>query len=235
MRVVLCVFFAVSWSVQASAAISKVQLLEMIEKGVDLGLITQLVERDCVDFEVTPEAAIELSPRVPGGVLEAAIKCRASGLSPSQDSSGTALSDAEPFSYKDIQTIAVVPATLDGARDDSLTAAFVGELKRWRRSWVIVDAVELQVHFEGNTAFQADAPISSLLAAARSKGAQAVLLLSGKKYRRFDDPGIRLDLKIVEVNQGKVVWSGGDKGVSNFYNWNAAMKNASKNTVKALP
>jgi hypothetical protein len=42
-------------------------------------------------------------------------------------------------------------------------------------------------------------------------------------------------MKLVEVNQGKVLWSGGDKGVSNFYSWQTAKKNAARNTVKIMP
>lgn len=59
-----------------SAAVSKKQLLAMVEQKVDSVLILQLIQRDCVDFSVTPEVVIELSPIVPKEILQAVIACR---------------------------------------------------------------------------------------------------------------------------------------------------------------
>ncbi len=59
----------------ASAKLSRQQLLEMVEAGTDTALIVSLVERDCVDFEVGPEALIDLSGTVPREVLQAAVQC----------------------------------------------------------------------------------------------------------------------------------------------------------------
>lgn len=58
------------------AAVSKKELLELVEKKVDTKVIVALVERDCVSFEITPTEVLELSARVPAGVLEAALRCK---------------------------------------------------------------------------------------------------------------------------------------------------------------
>lgn len=59
----------------ADAEISKQQLPELIRSGVEEAVVLDLVRRDCVDFEVTPEVVLELSPEVPAEVLRAAIAC----------------------------------------------------------------------------------------------------------------------------------------------------------------
>ena len=60
----------------AGAEVSKEQLLQMADAGMDPGLMASVVERDCVDFEVDPETLIELTPRVPAAALKAAVACR---------------------------------------------------------------------------------------------------------------------------------------------------------------
>ncbi len=68
----LLLFFVTS---TASAKLSREQLLEMVDAGTDTALIVSLVERDCVDFEVGPEALIDLSGSIPREVLQAAVQC----------------------------------------------------------------------------------------------------------------------------------------------------------------
>lgn len=232
----LCAVFLLVPCLTAEAApVSREQLLEMVESGVSPRVVLQLVERDCVDFEVTPEVLIELSASVPQEVLEAAIACRSGSAAAAFGRDRTEQPMEPPLALGDVRVLAMIPATLDGHLEEGLTAAFVDALKTHKPRYTVVDPVELALHFEGEESFDASAPISSLLGAARGKGADALVLVTGTSYRRFDDPGIRLDVKIVEANQGKVLWTGGDKGVSNFYNKNAAMKNASRNTVKIMP
>ena len=219
----------------ASAAISKADLLALIEKKVDQKLVLSLVQRDCVDFDITPDVLLELSDKVPSEIVQAAIDCKSPANSKGGVSEAISLSSAPPFTANDVQTVAVIPLTFDGQADPALTGVVVEELRSQKPRYKLVDPVELEVHFEDKGSFNSTAPIKSLLAAARAVGAQAVLVGSGSSYRRFDDPAVRLDLKLIEVNQGKVLWSGGDKGVSNFYSWQTAKKNAARNTVKALP
>jgi TolB-like protein len=226
---------AVLWSRSSSAAISKNDLLALVDKKVDSNLILSLVQRDCVDFDVTPEVLLELSSKVPNEILQAAIACKSPADSKGNVSQAVDLASGPPLELTAVHTLAVIPLTLDGQLDNALTGVIVEELRSQKPRFKLIDPVEIAVHFEDKGSFTSDAPIKSLLAAARAVGAQAVLVGSGSSYRRFDDPAIRLDMKLVEVNQGKVLWSGGDKGVSNFYSWQTAKKNAARNTVKILP
>lgn len=219
----------------ANAAISKGDLLGLVEKNVDSGLILSLVQKECVDFDVTPGVLLELSGKIPKEILQAAIDCKSPADSKGSVSQAIDLATAPAFDITAVQTLAVIPLILDGQPDNALTGVVVEELRTQKARYKLIDSVEIAVHFEDKGSFDSNAPIKSLLAAARAAGAQAVLVGSGSSYRRFDDPAIRLDLKLIEVNQGKVLWSGGEKGVSNFYSWQTAKKNAARNTVKILP
>lgn len=59
----------------ATAKLSQHELLEMVAAGTETAVIVSLVERDCVDFEVGPEALIDLTGKVPHEVLQAAVAC----------------------------------------------------------------------------------------------------------------------------------------------------------------
>lgn len=232
---VLLVCASILWSRSASAAITKADLLALAEKGVDSKLILSLVERDCVDFDITPDVLLELSSKVPDEIIQAAIACKSPADNKGSVPQAIDLSSAPPVELTALQTVAVIPLMLDGQLDNALTGVMIEELRSQKPRYKLIDPVEIAIHFEDKGSFNSDAPIKSLLAAARAVGAQAVLVGSGSSFRRFDDPAVRLDMKIVEVNQGKVLWSGGEKGVSNFYSWQTAKKNAARNMVGIMP
>ena len=77
-RVSLLVFaaLAVPASAFAGAPVSRAQLREMVGQKVATALIVSLVEKDCVDFEVTGANLAELSKELPPDVLKAAMDCR---------------------------------------------------------------------------------------------------------------------------------------------------------------
>lgn len=217
------------------AAMSKSQLLELVDKGVDTALIVQLVERDCVDFEVTAAVLLELSPRVPKDVLQAAMTCEG-GPDDSEDSSAASAPDpTTALKLSQISVLAVIPATVDGDSDAVLTAAILEELRRQRPRYATIDPLELGADLEDLEDFNSEAPIKSLLEDARSEGAHAVLLVNGSTFRRIEDPGIHLELKIVEVNQGRVLWTGRGSGLSNLFSWQAAKRYAARNAISTLP
>jgi hypothetical protein len=227
----------------AQTPLSKSQLLELSKKEVDVSLIVSLIEKDCVDFEVDAAAVLELSDLVPKAALEAAISCRDENQSlrspnsppgTNAQASDISLSDAAPFSLKDVRRIAVIPLMLDGYPDAALTAAYVDQMKQ-RTQYESVDEFQLRVHFEDSGAFHSNAPIKSLLAAARAEGADAVLVGTANKYKAFDDFAIRLDVRLVEVNRGRVLWSDGARGKSGLYSWQACKKHTARNVVKKMP
>lgn len=59
----------------AWAQISKDQLYEMTEKGLDETVIVSLVEKNCVDFELDGQMIVELSSRVTPEVLRTVVDC----------------------------------------------------------------------------------------------------------------------------------------------------------------
>jgi hypothetical protein len=67
----------------SGAPVTRSQLLSMAKEKVDPDVIRALVERDCVDFDVTAENAAELSQWLPPRVLEAAVRCRQEERGPS--------------------------------------------------------------------------------------------------------------------------------------------------------
>ena len=59
--------------------VSRWQLLELKETGVDVALIVALVEAECVDFELDADTLLELAPRLDKPILQAIFDCRAGG------------------------------------------------------------------------------------------------------------------------------------------------------------
>lgn len=226
------------------APLSKVQLIELAQKKVDTELIVELITRDCIDFTVDATVVLELSGVVPKPAIEAAIRCTAdsrslkSATSPPGTSAVTeeiALSDLPPLTLKKIKRISIIPLILDGTPDEALTSAFVSQMRQRKPAYETVDEVQLKIHFENTGAFHSNAPFKSLLAAARAERVDAILIGTGYSYRAFDDFAIRLDVKLLEVNRGKVLWTGGARGKSGLYSWQACKKHTARNVVKKMP
>ena len=59
----------------AFAQISKVQVYEMVEKGLDESVIVAILENNCVDFEIDGQMVVELSSRVSPEILRTIIDC----------------------------------------------------------------------------------------------------------------------------------------------------------------
>jgi hypothetical protein len=72
--VLLCSFLLAATS--SWAEVTRDQLLEMVENDVDVELIVAVIQRECVDFEVTGSNLTELAGLLPKEVLGAALECR---------------------------------------------------------------------------------------------------------------------------------------------------------------
>lgn len=59
----------------AFSQISKNQLFELVEKGIDQSVIVSMVQTNCVDFELTGSNVVELSQRVTPEVLRVTVDC----------------------------------------------------------------------------------------------------------------------------------------------------------------
>ena len=77
-RAVLTLFAAVGITL-AGEPIGLDRLLELLGDGIDPDIVVALVEKDCVNFDVSGENVAELSRKLPKAVLEAAIDCARRG------------------------------------------------------------------------------------------------------------------------------------------------------------
>lgn len=233
------------WSVDSRAAVSKDQLLRLVESNIEDHLIVALILKDCVDFEVDADALLELGGRVPAEVLNAAIACgvQSDEMGSSTARSGTkstvadiALPEKPALTLKAVKRIAVIPVVVNGGADPAFTGALIEKLSKRQDRYDLVDPFALAVHFEDTGSFHSNAPIKSLLAAARSQKADAILLSTGSLFRGGllgIDPGARLDARLVEVNRGEVLWSLGVQALG--AHWQDAKGDVSRKLAKQIP
>lgn len=59
-----------------AAGVSKQQLLDLQEAGVDVDLVVDLVHAECIDFHLDADTLLELAPVIDKRVLQAAFDCR---------------------------------------------------------------------------------------------------------------------------------------------------------------
>ncbi len=148
---------------------------------------------------------------------------------------GIDLPDKPPYVLAGIKQIAMMPVTLHGASDDDATAYLMDLLRREKPAWELLDPVQLQLQFEDGTAFSSSAPIKSLLAAARKAGAQAVLLGTGNYYNIMGFPGVSLELKLIEVNKGSVLWTASGQSKGGGFSESHARHMAVRSAVRKIP
>ena len=139
------------------------------------------------------------------------------------------------FDLKAIQHVAVIPFTVDGLADDYITNYFAEQLGETKPRWKVIDAIQISLHFEGEAVFKSDAPIKSLLAAARAVKAEAVLLGTGSRYVIMGYPGVTLDLKLIEVNKGNVLWSVSGQSTGGGFSDAQAKKMAVRSVTRKIP
>ncbi len=70
------IFLAARALSAAGVPATRAQLREMLREKVAPGVIRAIVDRDCVDFDVTAANAVELSRELPSDLLEAILRCR---------------------------------------------------------------------------------------------------------------------------------------------------------------
>lgn len=120
------------------------------------------------------------------------------------DVSRTLPSEPVPLSFADVRRIAVYPFTSTGSRVDTFwTSLFLAEFKKRGLRQELVDPYELAVRLDDGAYFHPLGRLPELLEDARRAGAQAILLGEGKEYSM----GFRLEVRLIEVNTGKVLWT----------------------------
>ena len=202
------------------------------------------MKANCVDFDVDSAAILELADILPEEVLAEAIRCRADsqslrseltppGTSPAE--SALDLADQEALDFSDINKAVVVQFVLDGSPDEPLTAMFRGQVEKRAPKIGLEDSLALRIHFEDTGAFHSTAPLKSILAAARAVGLDGVFLGEASSYTVLGAPAVRLDVKLVEVNRGRVIWTGAGESKGGGWTTQQARKVAARNAAKDLP
>jgi len=197
--------------------LSKVQLLELLDKKVDPQLVLDLVKRDCVSFDVDAATVVELSQKVPTPILQAAMDCRGHKAVVDPATRAAAAAPAPEslpaLTLPEIKKVAVAQVTLGGVRDIGITSYLIAQVRSRKPGWEVIEPTQLQLSLEASSGTNS-APLSTLLAAARRAGADAILLSDGSYYSVMGAPGVSLHVQLLEVNQGNVLWSadGASKG-----------------------
>ena len=237
----------------ALGALSEKGLLELVEKGVSTELTIQIIECDCVDFPVDARTALRLADAVPTQVLHAAIDCFEKRGAPSvravpaapQPPPGapaprmavkpapTALPPTphtgDPYALSQIKNVALLPVVLDGKYSRRMTKAMRNELKKRRKPF------ELSSSFSEAERPLSNEPIESILQAARSAGVDAVMLGTGSTLTVGGYPAVQIDARLVEVNQGAVLWTAEGASQGGNISWHEARAAASKSVLNKLP
>ena len=223
----------------AADPVSKEQLLELVAGQVDPELILRLIERDCVAFEIDASTLLELSPRVPKQLLDAAMSCREAEAVPVTPGAAVVAAPAQtqplPYSLNELHRVAIVPLCLDGALDAALTSAFRDEVLRRGVTFELVDSAPLGdgVTLAGSAA--GDAAIAGLLPAARAAGAQAVFVGSASTRTVLGKPTVHLEVELVETDHGRKLWAGDGASQGGTFTLDQRRRIAARNAVKQLP
>jgi len=253
--------------VPCNAALSEEGLLELVQKSVSTELIISIIECDCVDFPVDARAALRLDDLIPAEVLNAVIDCdekRSAGtqaaapaaqpVSAAPAAAAAAVPAAtaaaqppstqpptptgEAYALAQVRSVALIPVALDGNYNKRMTRSLRRELNRKRTSF------KLSSSFEDLERPLSNEPLENLLQAGRTAGVEAVMVSTGATYTVGGRPFVQLEAKLVEVNQGEVLWAGEGTspprtqeavlgGVDG--SWHEARAAASKSVLNQLP
>jgi hypothetical protein len=207
------------------------KLLDLAGEGVAEDLLRALVERDCVDFSVDAENVAELSSRLPASVLKAAIDCRTRLAGAPQPAP-----KASPFTLAQVRIVAVAPIVINGVPDSGVSTYLAKKVGEHKRKWKVLGATELALGVESGGLVDAVAPLSKQLAAARDLGAQALLRGDGSSGMDFMGANsLSLQLQLVEVNTGKVLWSGSGQSTGGGFTPKHAANMAVRSATRKLP
>ncbi len=128
--------------------------------------------------------------------------------------------------------VVVIPFVLDGRVDKPLTDAFQEEIAARETGWSMVEAASVAQKLRKGEKLASNAPVESLLRAAKAAGAEAVILGRATRYKVLDAPGVRLRLTMHDVKAGTELHS----GFSEESGWTSdrAKRDAAKTATKQL-
>lgn len=238
---VLVVFAHASF---AAEPIGRQTLLDLAEAEVDPSLIQRLVERDCVAFEIDAEALLELAPRLPREILDAAMSCRDA---PREKTSpppcaadapaplAEAASERPGYDLSELRRVALVPLVHEGVADEALTEAFRDETLRRGVTFELLDAGVLASAVPAGAAVDSDAPLDTLLPLARAAGAQALFVGSATTRSVVGNPALHVQVRLLETEHGHVLWQGEGAAQGGAFAPDQRRRIAARNALRRLP
>lgn len=131
-----------------------------------------------------------------------------------------------------LDSVVVVPFVLHSRVDETLTSAFVDRLSSRDTGWRMIEGSAVEERLPKGKRFASKGEIEPLLKAAKAAGAEAVILGRAMSYKKLDAPGIKLQVKLVEVDSGDVLHQELTK--ANAWTSNRAKREAAKTAAKRL-
>lgn len=229
-------------AVPASAALSHVELSELVDKGVSSDVILSLVTKHCVDFDLDKRTRKAWSDKLETTAVEAMLACRGitreAGLSPvgkpaMPDTVAPVRRAAPPPAGT--ARYAVVPLTVDGKVDLEVTSLFLDQLRDHVKPAEVIDPFTLGMHFGDPDNFNAGAAEDTLVAAAGHAGATAIVVAKAFAYKQFEDYAVRIDAKLVGVGDGSRLWVESGRGTNGNRSWASAKKRAVADLLRKVP
>jgi hypothetical protein len=221
----------VALAASAGSPLSRAELLDLAVQGLDAKVLESLVTRDCVDFDVSPGEALELSKHLSPTVISAAISCRASltGL-------GAASPTRAGLSYKQVKRIAVIPFVMGGTTDFAMTKVFTETLQAKQPGrFVLIPSGDIEAKFQGQQAMNSEASLVKLLEAARAANVDAILLGVGAPYDIMGNPAFRIDVRMVELGEGKQLLQVTGSSTGGGFTQSHARGMAARSAVRKFP
>jgi hypothetical protein len=239
-RCLLALLLSAALPGSAAEPITKGALVELVDAGVDPSLVLRLVQRDCVAFEIDAPVLLELAPRLPREVLEAAMTCReaaARGVSlpPREGAPSPAERPGAPgYDLNELRRVALLPLVFDGVADEALTGAFRDETIRRGVTFELLDARVLSAEAVTGS-LDSQTPLETLLPLAREAGAQALFLGSGTTRSVVGNPTLQVEVRLVETEHGRLLWQGDGASRGGDFGIDQRRRIAARNAARRLP
>jgi hypothetical protein len=103
------------------------------------------------------------------------------------------------------RTVVVVPFTVSGRVDETLTSTFTDELSSKQSGLRIVEGSLVAKRLPKGKIFNSAREIDMLVKAAKAAGVDAVIVGRASRYTRMDAPGVKLKVSLVDVSSGETL------------------------------
>jgi len=118
-----------------------------------------------------------------------------------------AVDPTRPYDLKEVRTVAATFFTSGDNVDTFLTSLFLEAYGKHNGPHDILDPYELPFQSQDGAPFHPGSMLPQLFEEAARRGAQAVLIGAGKWYKGPGIRGFRIEVRLIEVRAGRVLWT----------------------------